>query len=223
MKNSQGLCDSRGALRLKTQAGVEYLMDKADLPLVEGYRVHGSKQRKRMYIAATRKGVSTPLHRLIMDAKPGQIVDHVNRDGTDNRRCNLRFATHSQNMINSRRKNKSGYIGVTEVHDRWKVEVNHGRKVRMYGFKCPIEAAKARDKLALYYQGEFAVLNFPNEKPKEVTVTGYRLPVKVPTPITEPTLVGCKSCRTIWIETRTVLKRKVSPVFDYDSCSECAA
>ena len=41
------------------------------------------------------------LHRLIMGAKTGQIVDHANRDTYDNRRCNLRFVTKSENALNS--------------------------------------------------------------------------------------------------------------------------
>lgn len=50
----------------------------------------------------------TYLHRIIANAKPGQIVDHINRDTYDNRRCNLRIATRSENAINNKRRAAAG-------------------------------------------------------------------------------------------------------------------
>lgn len=53
---------------------------------------------------------SLKMHRLIMNAQKGQIVDHINQDVTDNRKSNLRFVTHSENMRNSSKtKAKSGH------------------------------------------------------------------------------------------------------------------
>jgi hypothetical protein len=51
-----------------------------------------------------RTGKNVYLHRLIAGAKPGQIVDHINRDTYDNRRCNLRFVTRSENALNNKRR-----------------------------------------------------------------------------------------------------------------------
>lgn len=45
-------------------------------------------------------GQCTGLHRIVMNAGPNQEVDHINRIKTDNRRSNLRFVTHSENMAN---------------------------------------------------------------------------------------------------------------------------
>lgn len=149
-------------MKFKTNKGVEYQMDEADLPLLKGRAVFSCKQRKNIYMAVAHKYGSTPLHRLIMGAKPGQIVDHINRDTRDNRRANLRFVTPSQNMMNRKCPNKSGYIGVFKNRNQYHLSVNNGETlVCKYAFYCPKEAAIERDRLAIIFQGEFAVLNFP--------------------------------------------------------------
>jgi hypothetical protein len=49
------------------------------------------------------KQVAILMHRLITKAPPGMVVDHINHDGLDNRRCNLQVCTHQENMWNQRR------------------------------------------------------------------------------------------------------------------------
>lgn len=56
------------------------------------------------------------MHRLIIGAKTGEIVDHINGDGLDNRRCNLRVVTHSQNMQNRRGAASHSKTGVRGVY-----------------------------------------------------------------------------------------------------------
>lgn len=103
------------------------------------------------------------LHRLIVSALPGQIVDHVNGDTFDNRRANLRFATRAQNRYNARHaKSKYGFVGVdsqTPGSYRGRVAVG-GRAYYTKTFSCPILTAIARDLLAQKHHGQFAVLNF---------------------------------------------------------------
>lgn len=74
----------------------------------------GSKKGRNV---GRRKPIRVPIilmHRLIMRAQEDQEVDHINRDGLDNRRCNLRIATRSEQMLNARIKvGKSGVRGVT--------------------------------------------------------------------------------------------------------------
>lgn len=110
------------------------------------------------------------LHRFILDAPDGMQVDHINHDGLDNRRENLRLATNAQNHWNipSSRPNQFGFRGV-ESPKRFnggygaRIKVN-GELVRVGPFKTAEEAARAYDLLAKHYHGEFATLNFPTKE-----------------------------------------------------------
>lgn len=90
--------------------------------------------------------------------------DHVNRNGLDNRRINLRRATPAQNVANKppTRRNTSGYKGVS-WHQRgrkWRASIKaDGRMVSLGLFSDPAEAARAYNAAALELWGEFAWLN----------------------------------------------------------------
>lgn len=104
------------------------------------------------------------LHRVILDAMPGFEVDHINGDGLDNRRENLRIVTRSQNQMNSRGKrgSSSRFKGVSWCARRgkWKVSVG-GKDVRktVGYFTDEAAAADAYDTAAREMFGEFARLN----------------------------------------------------------------
>lgn len=87
-----------------------FIIDADDYPLVSKYKWHTSK----FGYACTNK-TTIFLHRLIMNAKPGQQVDHINLDITDNRKSNLRIANNSLNQSNRNPYNKLGIKGV-EYH-----------------------------------------------------------------------------------------------------------
>lgn len=128
-----------------------------------------TKNYTRKYVKArrNRNGRSKPyLHRLIMNAQKGEHIDHINGDGLDNRKANLRRATRSTNMANQRRPaGKSGYRGVVQSNGdcaKWTARVTvNGQNIYSCGHDSPEEAAKARDQMALGYFGAHAVLNFP--------------------------------------------------------------
>ncbi|MGD0551230.1 MAG: HNH endonuclease signature motif containing protein [Sedimentisphaerales bacterium] len=109
------------------------------------------------------------LHREIMDAPKGLVVDHKNGDSLDNRRANLRLATYSQNHQNvPKRKNTSSrFIGVSfnKRGEKWSASIGYEGKVIWLGyFDNEIDAAHAYDAAARKYYGEFARLNFPDEQ-----------------------------------------------------------
>ena len=112
------------------------------------------------------------MHRQIMNAPKGKLVDHRNGDSLDNRRSNLRLATHSQNMMNRRKtkkKTSSKYLGLSrdKIAGEWKVQLCHyGKNIWVGRFKNEIDAAKAYDKAAKKYFGQFARLNFPDPPDK---------------------------------------------------------
>jgi hypothetical protein len=105
--------------------------------------------------------------RAIMDlaASDKRVVDHINGDSLDNRRCNLRVCSRAENMRNVklRRTSISGYKGVSHTKEwGWRVKLQVNGKVISGGtFLTSAEAAKAYDELAIKYHGEFARLNFP--------------------------------------------------------------
>ena len=124
---------------------------------------------KRFYACRADHGRLVLMHREIMQPPPGMVVDHINRDGLNDRRCNLRVCTPLQNAQNSRRSaGKSGYIGVYRRGDKWSASLQHnGQEFYLGLFDAPVEAAKARDRKALALGGPYVQLNFPPETPPD--------------------------------------------------------
>ena len=88
------------------------------------------------------------MHRLIINAPPDRLVDHINRDKLDNRCSNLRLVDFSINIMNRgrQRNNSSGYTGVQYRKDRqkWIVLIGLNGKYRRLGsFDTPEEASAA--------------------------------------------------------------------------------
>lgn len=111
------------------------------------------------------------LHRLITEAGDDVMVDHRDSDGLNNCRSNLRIATRTENRRNSRKKigGSSRFLGVSIDAARvkagkkeiWQVSIQKGR---IGVFQTEEEAARAYDREAKARYGEFASLNFPDEK-----------------------------------------------------------
>jgi hypothetical protein len=140
-----------------------FIIDVQDYELVSKYRWW--KDKNSGYFITTTNGCALYLHRLLLPDKEGLVCDHRNRDKSDNRRVNLRYATKQQNSQNRSIScaNKSGYIGVC-WHIRNKkfhagIRVN-GKTLNLGYYHTAEEAARVRDKAALQYYGDFANLNF---------------------------------------------------------------
>lgn len=107
---------------------------------------------------------------LYMTGRMPRQIDHVDRNGNNNKWSNLREATKEQNAQNKdlTARNSSGYIGVyrCSTTKRWAAQVRGFGKVHWVGrFDTPSEAALARDRFAKTVHGGFAVLNFPEDCP----------------------------------------------------------
>lgn len=121
---------------------------------------------KTFYAARAHRGTTVKMHRVIVDAPGHLVVDHIDRNGLNNCKSNLRVCTNAQNILNAgaRGKGLSKYKGVSR-HARgkkWVSVIQLNKKTHYLGyFNDEIEAAKAYDKKASQLHGEFACLNFP--------------------------------------------------------------
>ena len=152
--------------------GHTVLVDEADLELLSRYRWYYNitKGKKTGYILGFIKGRSDKsgvgMHRVILNAQKGEIVDHVNRNGLDNRRENLRIVNAQQSIANRGmyKTNKSGFTGVipSATPNKWVAQIGYNREVLNLGtFTQKEDAARAYDAAAKMFFGEFARLNFP--------------------------------------------------------------
>lgn len=150
--------------KISLNRGEYTLVDDKDFDLVIKTRwyLHESKNGKKYAYANSGNKTSILLHRLIMNPPRGLEVDHINGNGLDNRRKNLRICTHAENNRNKglQSNNTSGYKGVSWNMGQWCAQVYKNNK-RVYSkrFKDIKEAAKAYNTQAIKYYGEFAVLN----------------------------------------------------------------
>lgn len=158
-------------LALTNRKGVtvaEALVDAADLPLLVAYghrwcQTNVGGRNPRIYVA--NPGPTQYLHRLLLP--DAEFVDHINGNGLDNRRSNLRLCTRSENARNSRKpsNNSSGYKGVSwhKRTKKWRADIRNENRQRSLGsFDNALDAAHAYDRAARVMHGEFARLNFPD-------------------------------------------------------------
>lgn len=102
------------------------------------------------------KKLTKYLHQIINHTPKGYHTDHINRDKLDNRRCNLRTATVSENILNSSisKNNKSGYNGVDYrvKAGSWRARITKNRKEILIGhFNTREEAIEARKSVETQY------------------------------------------------------------------------
>lgn len=146
------------------------IIDPDDFAIVQGYTWTGVKKGRVWYARAHGDhGLGIYLHRLVTGAVGGDIVDHINHDGLDNRRCNLSVGSATENQRNRGvipSHNTSGYMGVVYRKDckKWRGSVNEGGCRRWTSlFDTAEDAARARDALAREVYGDRAYFNFPEE------------------------------------------------------------
>lgn len=144
--------------------GYKTKIDDADAGTVSIYSWHISRNKSGNRYAAANpkwKGPTILLHRLIMRAKKGMDVDHINGDGLDNQRCNLRIATRTQNLANMKPRHGK-FKGVSFDKRRWSwksyISVNNSY-VHLGCFATAEGAARAYDAAAVKLHGDFARTN----------------------------------------------------------------
>ncbi len=164
---------AEGAKLIPLSQGKFAIVDAGDYEELNQYKWYADKSG-HTYYAVRRKGRKLiSIHRQVMKAPRGLVCDHIDHDGLDNRKKNLRLCTQGENIRNmrARKGGTSIYIGVSfdkriQMFSA-KICVNY-KKIWIGNFKCEIEAARARDRKAIEVHGEFASLNFPQERVNSV-------------------------------------------------------
>jgi len=122
------------------------------------YAARGEMGKRRIY-----------MHHVLIKVEEGYETDHINQNGLDNRRANLRQVTHSQNCANWTSSHTRGFRGVAPNHrgKRWNARIGAaGRRLHLGSFDTALEAARAYDRAAIACYGLCATLNFPMEEKK---------------------------------------------------------
>ena len=153
--------------------GKSMRVDRDDLARIQdSYKsLHAVNYRGYWYAHGSLIGGGAMLvHRFLAEPSALLVVDHINGDGLDNRRANLRVCTRGENARNRRYQSwsagKSGFRGVTWKSDIELWEARVGAFGKRYGaglYETEEDAARAYDWLAGRLHRDFAVRNLPDE------------------------------------------------------------
>ena len=119
---------------------------------------------RRQYIPGRKSPIIIFMHRVILDAPDGILVDHKNQNKLCNERWNIKLSDHSKNRQNAKCTNRLGYTGITERSGRYQAGININKVWTDLGTYDTVEiAAREYDKAALEHYGPDAHINFPME------------------------------------------------------------
>lgn len=156
-----------GAKVVPLTRGKYALVDEEDYERVMKFHWSAKVRKSVIYAERNNNGEHMSIHRLVMGLEKGDklVIDHINHDGLDNRKVNLRICTHHQNSLNKRvtKEGTSQYKGVywDKSKSRWIAGIRFKDvSYNLGAFKTEEEAARAYDVKAKELHKEFACLNF---------------------------------------------------------------
>ncbi len=161
------LADDASGIPVPLTQGYIAFVSPEDFERVNAYRWCASFARGKIYAkrgtSVNGRNKTIRMHRFILGVPDGAEVDHVDGDGLNNRRRNLREATHRQNIANTgkRQRNRSGYKGVSPMGSGWSA---YSQRRFLGTYDTAEEAARAHDTAERRAFGEFARLNFPDDQ-----------------------------------------------------------
>lgn len=143
------------------------IVDADDYENLRQYKWYVKINNNRCYAYRTEGKKEIAMHRQILNAPPDMHCDHINHNGLDNRKANLRLCTPQQNSFNQRphRNSTSKCKGVFWCSNarKWRAEIRHnGHTIFIGYFVHEQDAAIAYDDYAAELFGEFAWLNCAN-------------------------------------------------------------
>lgn len=154
-------------MKISTQNGFDILIDDEDYDLIRSFKWWAVKDKNTWYARTNHPdgGKSLDMHHLILPGESDTVVDHINGNGLDNRRTNLRRVTRSINCQKRVVRNELGLKGVHIQGDRYRARITkEGKRFNLGMYETPEEAARAYDDAAIELFGEHAALNYPSTK-----------------------------------------------------------
>ena len=150
------------------------LVDDEDYDYINQWKWYLDKgTRKKEYPYASRNKIKSEggkrgvvkMHRVIMNTPADMVVDHIDHNGLNNQKYNMRNCYPDQNAKNSTGYGESSYLGVSFDHRKKRKKVRaqicvEGKSIGLGYYLTEEDAARAYDRGARHYFGEFANLNF---------------------------------------------------------------
>lgn len=147
------------------------LIDDEDFEIVNRYKWYANKHRSTFYARTNvrvgyKKRINIKMHRLILNLTDQNIIiDHVDGNGCNNQKDNLRICTNSQNQANrpKRKYSIALYKGISQSNSKkggWRAQIKINGRVKSLGyFNTQEQAALAYNEAAKIIHGEFANIN----------------------------------------------------------------
>jgi hypothetical protein len=148
--------------KIKLTQGKYTTVDDEDFVSLNKYKWYATKKFKTYYaVRSLKNGSKIQMHRVILNTPENMETDHVDGDGLNNQKNNLRACTHSENQSNKSKyvNNTTGYKGLSwcERNKKWLVRISVNKKRFYLGhFKSKKEASEVYNIACLKKHGKFA-------------------------------------------------------------------